>query len=187
MLSAFHWPYVSPQGWLDLTLKLTKVAAFSTFPGVIYILIDHIIFRSNDTVLGASVWVFLLLACETVKQHSANPWFSVGPYRIPTWTFALIAILVINFTIPNTSLLAHLCGCSIGYAFELGFLKFLVPPERILRWIESKLNLLGRLPKYVSVDQKIYGRYGVLDARAEEGVSGATSARNLMMNSNHDS
>jgi hypothetical protein len=41
-------------------------------------------------------------------------------------------------------------------------LKFLAPPEWILRWIEGKLNLLGRLPHYVSVDQKTYGRYGVL-------------------------
>lgn len=127
--------------------------------------------------------MFLLLACETVKQNKTNPWFALGPYRIPTWTFAFIAILVINFIIPNTSLLAHLCGCSIGYGFELGFLKFLIPPERILRWIEGKGNLLGRLPKYVSVDQKTFGRYGVLDARAEEGVSGATSARNFVMGS----
>ena len=44
----------------------------------------------------------------------------------------------------------------------LGYLKFLAPPEWILRWIEGKLNLLGRLPHYVSVDQKTYGRYGVL-------------------------
>jgi hypothetical protein len=44
----------------------------------------------------------------------------------------------------------------------LGYLKVFVPPEKILRWIEGKLNLLGRLPHYVSVDQKTYGRYGVL-------------------------
>ena len=41
-------------------------------------------------------------------------------------------------------------------------MRFLAPPEKILRWIEGKMNLLGRLPHYVSVDQKIYGRYGVL-------------------------
>ena len=140
------------------------------------------IYRRTDC--SDSIWVFLLLACETVKQYKTNPWFALGPYRIPTWTFALIAILLLNFIIPNTSLLAHLCGCTIGYGFELGVLKFLVPPERILRWIESKLNLLGRLPKYVSVDQKTYGRYGLLDARVEEGASSTTSARNLMMGSN---
>ncbi|KAI4213509.1 MAG: hypothetical protein LQ351_004010 [Letrouitia transgressa] len=44
----------------------------------------------------------------------------------------------------------------------LGYLKILAPPEKILRWVEKKLNLLGRLPHYVSIDQKIYGRYGVL-------------------------
>jgi hypothetical protein len=44
----------------------------------------------------------------------------------------------------------------------LGYLRFLAPPEKILRWIEGKMNLLGRLPHYVSVDQKTYGRFGVL-------------------------
>ncbi|KAJ9603720.1 putative rhomboid protease [Cladophialophora chaetospira] len=44
----------------------------------------------------------------------------------------------------------------------LGYIRFLAPPEKVLRWIEGKLNLLGRLPHYVSVDQKTYGRYGVL-------------------------
>lgn len=44
----------------------------------------------------------------------------------------------------------------------LGYLKILAPPEKVLRWIEGKLNLLGRLPHYVSIDQKTYGRYGVL-------------------------
>lgn len=38
----------------------------------------------------------------------------------------------------------------------------MAPPEKILRWLEGKMNLLGRLPHYVSVDQKTYGRYGVL-------------------------
>ncbi|KAI9670093.1 MAG: putative rhomboid protease [Trizodia sp. TS-e1964] len=44
----------------------------------------------------------------------------------------------------------------------IGYLKHLAPPEKILRWVEGKMNLLGRLPHYVSVDQKTYGRYGVL-------------------------
>lgn len=44
----------------------------------------------------------------------------------------------------------------------LGYLKFLSPPEKALRWIEGKLNLLARLPYYVSIDQKTYGRFGVL-------------------------
>ena len=55
----------------------------------------------------------------------------------------------------------------------LGYLKILAPPEKVLRWIEGKLNLLGRLPHYVSIDQKTYGRYGVLPTtNAPSGASG---------------
>ena len=55
----------------------------------------------------------------------------------------------------------------------LGYLKILAPPEKILRWLEGKLNLLGRLPHYVSIDQKTYGRYGVLPTTNAPVVSGA--------------
>lgn len=106
---------------------------------------------------------------------------SLGGFQIPTWTSALVAIFVINFLIPNTSLLGHLCSALVGYGWELGYLKFLVPPERILRWIESKLNLLGRLPHYVSVDQKTFGRYGVLPSREDPEVPG--TARSFFVGS----
>ncbi len=52
----------------------------------------------------------------------------------------------------------------------LGYIRFLAPPEKALRWIEGKLNLLGRVPHYVSVDQKTYGRYGVLPSSSATGT-----------------
>jgi hypothetical protein len=52
-------------------------------------------------------------------------------------------------------------------------MKFIAPPEKALRWVEGKLNLLGRLPHYVSVDQKTYGRFGVLPT--SNSSSGGTS------------
>lgn len=55
----------------------------------------------------------------------------------------------------------------------LGYLKILAPPEKVLRWIERKLNLLGRLPHYVSIDQKTYGRYGVLPTATGPSMPGA--------------
>jgi hypothetical protein len=54
----------------------------------------------------------------------------------------------------------------------LGYIKFLAPPEKILRWVETKLNLLARLPHYVSVDQKTYGRFGVLPQVSSQGETG---------------
>lgn len=71
-------------------------------------------------------------------------------------------MLTISFLAANVSLVGHICGAAVGYLWGLGYIRFLVPPDRALRFIEGKLNLLGRLPHYVSVDQKTYGRYGVL-------------------------
>lgn len=96
-------------------------------------------------------------------------------------------IVVVAVLIPNTSFLGHLCGVAVGYLCSyppgslnshslmlyntggFGYLKFLAPPEKILRWVEGKLNLLGRLPHYVSIDQKTYGRYGVLPTATSAG------------------
>ncbi|PGH10216.1 rhomboid protein 2 [Helicocarpus griseus UAMH5409] len=148
---------------------LTSVALFvgplSTLPAGLYLFVEKVILRGNTAVLGSSVWIFLLLGIEAIKTFQMNPHFVLGSYRIPTWTTPLFLIVIVFALVPNTSLLGHLCGVSVGYVFGLGYLKFLVPPEKILRWIEGKLNLLGRLPHYVSVDQKTFGRYGILPTR----------------------
>lgn len=59
----------------------------------------------------------------------------------------------------------------MGYLWGLGYIRFLVPPDKVLIWIEGKLNLLGRLPHYVSVDQKTYGRYGVLPSTSNSSAT----------------
>jgi hypothetical protein len=59
----------------------------------------------------------------------------------------LTAILV-----PHTSILGHLCGVAMGFGWGAGYLKFLIPPTKYLRWIEDKLMLRTRLPAaYVDV------------------------------------
>ncbi|KAI9804150.1 MAG: putative rhomboid protease [Sarcosagium campestre] len=147
----------------------------STLPAGLYLLIERGIWRGNNPILGSGTWVFELLAIETMKTYRANPYFSVGPYKIPTWSTPIIATLFVSFLIPNTSLLAHLCSVAVGIVFGMGYLKFLAPPEKVLRWVEGKMDLLGRIPHYVSVDQKTYGRYGVLPtSNAAEGVTPAT-------------
>jgi glycosylphosphatidylinositol transamidase len=127
----------------------------------------------------SSIWVFTLVAVEAVKTYKTNPYFMLGTTQIPTWITPFVLVLFVSFLIPNTSFLGHCCGLAFGYGCKLevpffifithadcagglGYLKFLAPPDWALRWIEGKLNLLGRLPHYVSVDQKTYGRYGVL-------------------------
>ncbi|KAL3461346.1 Gaa1-like protein [Aspergillus heterothallicus] len=152
---------------------LTAIALFtgplSTLPAGVYLVIEKFILHSNTAVAGASVWAFLLLGSESIRTFKSNPYFSLGNYKIPTWTSPLFACVLVAILVPNTSFLGHLCSVLIGYLLGLGYLKFFVPPEKVLRWIEGKLNLLGRLPHYVSVDQKTYGRYGVLPTAGASG------------------
>ncbi|KAF4632659.1 hypothetical protein G7Y89_g5466 [Cudoniella acicularis] len=154
---------------------LTTLALFlgplSTIPALLYTFVERGILHMNTTVLGASIWVFTLLAMEAVKTYKTNPYFSLGTTQVPTWTTPLVMVLFVSFLVPNTSFLGHMCGLAFGYGWGLGYLKFLAPPEWILRWIEGKLNLLGRLPHYVSVDQKTYGRFGVLPTANVSSVS----------------
>ncbi|KAL4977456.1 Gaa1-like protein [Aspergillus desertorum] len=120
---------------------LTAIALFmgplSTFPAGLYVLIEKFVLHGNNSVVGSSVWVFLLLGSEAIRTFKSNPYFSTSFDH-------------------HSALSSNLCLVGLGY------LKVLVPPEKVLRFIEGKLNLLGRLPHYVSVDQKTYGRFGVL-------------------------
>ncbi|KAL9013520.1 MAG: hypothetical protein Q9173_001779, partial [Seirophora scorigena] len=144
----------------------------STLPGAAYLLVERGIFRQNAAILGASIWVFVLLGVEGIKTFKSNPYFFISTFRIPTWTTPLVILLFATALIPGTSLLGHLCSVGVGYTYGLGYLKILAPPEKALRWIEGKLNLLGRLPHYVSIDQKTYGRYGVLPTTSNPSLSG---------------
>ncbi|KAI5863589.1 hypothetical protein GGS23DRAFT_596100 [Durotheca rogersii] len=145
---------------------LTSLALFfgplTTIPALVYVLVEKLILRGNTAVMGASIWVFLLLGMEAIRTYKTNPHLVIGTYHVPTWTTPLMLVLVVEALVPNTSFVGHLCGVITGYLFGLGYLKFLSPPEKALRWVEGRLNLLGRLPHYVSVDQKTYGRFGVL-------------------------
>lgn len=142
--------------------RATKPTAFSTLPAFLYILIERAILHSNNGVMGASVWFFLLLGAEAMRTYRTNPHFTIATYNIPTWATPLILIVIIAALVPSTSLLGHVAGLAVGYVCGLGYLKFLSPPEKVLRWVEARLKLLQRLPRYVSVDQKTYGRFGVL-------------------------
>lgn len=157
--------------WGTLNCLALWLGPLSTIPAGLYILIERFIIRGNTAVLGSSVWIFLLLGMEAIKTYRANPYLEIASVKVPTWVTPLVLIAVTSVLIPGTSFLGHLCAVGVGYFCGLGYLKFLAPPERIARWIEGKLNLLGRLPHYVSVDQKTAGRYNLLPASNSDGPS----------------
>ncbi|CAM1503748.1 Fc.00g013390.m01.CDS01 [Cosmosporella sp. VM-42] len=157
---------------------LTTLALFfgplTQIPAVLYVVLERAVFRANNGVMGASMWVFLLLGMEAMRTYKTNPYLVIGTHHIPTWTTPLLMILFVAILVPHTSLLGHLCGVAVGYIAGFGYVKFLAPPEWALRWVESRLNLLAILPHYVSVDQKTYGRFGVLPSSNRAGGSAAT-------------
>jgi len=171
--------FESEHGTLVTVILFT--GPFSTFPAGLYLLLSHFVLHSNTPVQGASIWIFLLLSSQVLQHSKTQPYLPIPQlgflpraYRIPTAALPIILIILTSFLglihiLPPTSLLGHLCGAGIGYLWGLGYIKFLAPPEKVLRWIEGKLNLLGRIPHYVSVDQKVYGRYGVLPQSAAGG------------------
>ncbi|KAF4983814.1 hypothetical protein FZEAL_851 [Fusarium zealandicum] len=148
--------------------------SLTSIPAVLYVVIELWVFRANNAVLGASMWVFVLLAMESIRTYKSNPHFVIGTVHIPTWTTPLIMCLVVAALIPRTTLLGHLCSVAVGYIAGFGLVKYLAPPEWALRWIEKKLNLLAILPHYVSVDKTTYGRFGVLPTTNRTSGSAAT-------------
>ncbi|KAM3083183.1 putative rhomboid protease [Clarireedia jacksonii] len=98
---------------------LTSLALFmgplSTIPALLYTFIERGIFHLNTGVLGASIWVFTLLAMEAMKTYKTNPNFTIGTVQIPTWTSPLILVFFISFLVPHTSFLGHVCGLAFGY------------------------------------------------------------------------
>lgn len=131
---------------------------------------------------------YLEYARQSIFENKMLTVTRISSMRIPTWITPLALIVVTSVLLSNTSFLGHICAVIVGYLCKstnsmthagtnassvgLGYLKFLAPPEKIAKWIESKLNLLGRLPHYVSVDQKTAGRYtAVLPSSSVEGPS----------------
>jgi glycosylphosphatidylinositol transamidase len=110
------------------------------------------------------VWAFLLLSATLYNTSRTTPRISIPGTStvIPTAAIPLLLIVATSFIVPHTSLLGHICGAAIGYGWGSGYLKFLAPPEKIIRWIEDKLKLKARLPStYVSTDKQTGGKFGM--------------------------
>lgn len=58
-----------------LTSAALWLGPLATLPGGLYIGIERGVWGGDAQVVGASVWVFLLLAAEAVRSARANPFF----------------------------------------------------------------------------------------------------------------
>ena len=76
--------------------------------------------RVGTSTDGRSIWCFLLLGIEAIRQHRIHPFVVVrGQPTIPTWTAPIALLLAIAVLMPGSSALGHLCGLAIGYLCAL--------------------------------------------------------------------
>jgi GPI-anchor transamidase subunit GAA1 len=88
----------------------------ATIPAGLYLLIEYWILRGDTEVVGSSIWIFMLLAAESIKTWKQNPYLTVADVKIPTWIWPIVLCIVTSILIPGTSFLGHVCGLVTGYA-----------------------------------------------------------------------
>jgi membrane associated rhomboid family serine protease len=68
---------------IESTVWLTCFCtALSTFPAGLYLLFEKAILHRNTPVVGASVWVFLLLGSEAIRTYKSNPHFRYAQIQL---------------------------------------------------------------------------------------------------------
>ncbi|KAK9362246.1 hypothetical protein V1504DRAFT_448969 [Lipomyces starkeyi] len=151
---------------------------FSVVPGLAYT-ITALIFSSNLITLGASGWVFTLMAYFSLIDYAVRPSIYVTPsVQIPTWSTPVITLVVIALLLPGSSFLGHVYGLLAGYGYGLGYLNFGKIPQQVILKSEALLlryNLTKAIPRFISDDSASKHRV-VIDTTVDAGVpSGSTS------------
>ncbi|KAK9235546.1 hypothetical protein V1525DRAFT_259784 [Lipomyces kononenkoae] len=151
---------------------------FSVVPGLAYV-ITALIFSSTAITLGASGWVFTLMAYFSLIDYAMRPTIYITPsIQIPTWSTPIITLVIIALLLPGSSFLGHLYGLLTGYGYGLGYLNFGKIPQHLILNSESvllKYSLTKAIPRFVSDDSASKHRV-VIDTTVDAGVpSGSTS------------
>ena len=152
--------------WIFLLLGAEAIKTYRSNPFIEYVDYStnpHCL-RSIANCLTESVHTKSQRGFHLLSSLSSRP--SSCPIQVSWATFVVLQLDTYVCSLPFPPFYIFQLNFVAG---GLGYIKFLAPPEKILRWIEGKLNLLGRLPHYVSVDQKTYGRYGVLPSSSTAG------------------
>ncbi|KAK9462777.1 uncharacterized protein V1516DRAFT_671093 [Lipomyces oligophaga] len=152
---------------------------FTLIPAVLYVFSSFLLNAASVPTLGASGWVFSLMAYFALKDQALRPSIYFTPtIHIPTWTTPIITLLVIAVLLPGSSFLGHLFGLVVGYLYGLGYLNSARLPPLVINKLEShlaKYNLNKALPRFIS-DESASKHRVVFDSSIDAGVpSGSTS------------
>lgn len=147
-------------------------------PGIAYTILS-LIFSGLPATLGASGWVFSLMAYFSLKDYAIRQSIYISPrFQIPTWSTPVITLFVLSMLLPGASFLGHLFGLLCGYGYGLGYLDRAKVPQHLILKAETTLsqnNLTKVLPRFISDDSASKHRV-VFDGSMDAGVpSGSTS------------
>ncbi|KAF3307534.1 putative rhomboid protease [Orbilia oligospora] len=200
------YPFVH-QGWIHILINLLAVTyplsrferekgtlhtllmivgPFSTFPAIGYTVIDKFFFGGNGIYYGMSVFIVMFAAMDATRIYKYKPYYWIAGYRIPSWAPVVGFVLVLEiFVFGGTGWLIHILAMTVGWAYASEYLKLLEPPEKVLKFVETKLRpLLSRIPFYVALDARdSAGHTLVLPTFSEEaGARGGIDMPSLRMN-----
>jgi membrane associated rhomboid family serine protease len=143
--------------------------------GWLYVTIDYVIVLVHPSwsrcAVGFSGVLFALIMAESllVAASEAGAMRSVfGFFRVPVWAYPWILLVLLQLLMPKISLLGHLSGILVGFAYAKGMLRFATPRRS---WVRAMDN--SRLLKWLAVSTSPV--YVKMPASSASGLNADTS------------
>ncbi|KAJ6261809.1 hypothetical protein Dda_2608 [Drechslerella dactyloides] len=163
---------------------LMVVGPFSTFPAIAYTAVDKLLLGGNGTYGGLSTFIVMFGAMDATRMHRYKPYYWVAGYRIPSWAPVVgVWLLLEIFVLGGVGWLIHLFAMAVGWAYAAEYLRLLEPPEKVLKFVETKLRaLIARVPYYVSLDMRDSAGYTLVLPTFQDENTRGVDLPNLRMN-----
>ncbi|KAK6544182.1 putative rhomboid protease [Orbilia ellipsospora] len=135
---------------------LMVVGPFSTFPALGYLFFDRFVLGGEGRYSGLSVFLVMFAAMDAKRIAKQKPFYWVAGYRIPSWTPVFGVWLFLElFVFAGAGWLIHIFAMAVGWAYVSEYLKLLEPPEKVLKFVETKGRfLLSKIPFYIALESR---------------------------------
>ncbi|KAL4450677.1 hypothetical protein ABPG77_001033 [Micractinium sp. CCAP 211/92] len=103
----------------------------------------------HQCAVGLSGVIFGLVLIDS--HQASSPTRSIfGLFSVPTWAFPWALLVIWQLLVPRASLLGHLTGLLVGYAFATGRLRWLLPSSATYQTVERALPFCLHSPSFIA-------------------------------------
>lgn len=95
--------------------------------------------------VGASAWIFSLIAWSAHQSHLVQPVIRINSnFSFPVLYYPFVFLVIVTLLSSNLSFWGHLFGIVAGYLYSYGYLDLLIvpPTKKVVPFIEAKLDFL---------------------------------------------